>query len=167
MKNERNEDTTKMRDILSDYPVSSHQMLIYCRYDAFYIQTCSISLQEHLDGLPEPFGHWPRSLTQAVCSYSMTMRKCLAVGLAIFHLRPYSEQGRLSICKDHLALHGILKSAYATGIITRWRLGLSKYDFEVIHRPGVKHQAAETRLYLETNGLAQRAVDVNIQVLLI
>lgn len=45
-----------------------------------------------------------------------------------------------------------------------WRLRLSKYEFDVFHRPGVKHQGTGALLRLETDGLGESRVDDDILV---
>lgn len=55
--------------------------------------------------------------------------------------------------------------ADVTGKIPRWRLRLSKYEFDVVQQPGVKHQVAVAVLRLKTDSLVQSPVDDDITFL--
>lgn len=46
----------------------------------------------------------------------------------------------------------ILKLADATGRLTRWQLRLQEFDFDIVHRTGVKHQATEALSWLPIDG---------------
>lgn len=43
---------------------------------------------------------------------------------------------------DHQVLQWILDFKESIGKLARWRLRLRKFDFEIVHRPGLYHQAA-------------------------
>lgn len=58
-------------------------------------------------------------------------------------LRPYVEGLRFTIGTDHYALRWILKMADTTVKIARWRLRLQERQFDVWHRAGIKHEAAD------------------------
>lgn len=63
---------------------------------------------------------------------------------------PYLEGPRFTAKTDRYALKWILNLEEATGKLARRRLRLMKYDFEIIHRAGVNHQAADTLSTLDT-----------------
>lgn len=78
--------------------------------------------------------------------------------------RPYLEGTRLTVFNDYSALRWILNVADATGKLVRWALQLPKFQFDVVHRFGVKHQAGDALLRLETDGLEGSPVDDGIPV---
>lgn len=57
---------------------------------------------------------------------------------------------------DHNALLWILNIADATRKLARWRLKFLEYDFEILQRAGLKHQAATA-----LSGLRPAGVDKN------
>ena len=99
-----------------------------------------------------PIGYWSRSLTKAEKNYSATERECLAIVWSVLLLRPYLEGAPFVIRTDHDSLRWLLNIADVSGRLARWRLRLSEFDFEVVHRPGVKHQAADALSRMQTNG---------------
>lgn len=66
-------------------------------------------------------------------------------------LRPYSERARFTLRTDHHTLRWILNLADATIKFGRWRLGLVKFGFKIVHRAVVEHHAAHTLCRLPTN----------------
>ena len=47
------------------------------------------------------------------------------------------------IITDHSALTGLLKTPNPTGIIARWIVTLSEYNFEIKYRPGRVNESAD------------------------
>ncbi len=109
-------------------------------------------LQEQEDGNLLPVGHWSRTLSQAERNYSATERECLGVVWSILHLRPYLERTRFTVRTDHHALKWALFVSNAEGRLAKWRLRLAEFDFDVIYRPGIKHQVFDALSRIETTG---------------
>lgn len=65
-------------------------------------------------------------------------------------LRP-SLKGTQFKHRDHNALRCILNNANVSGKLVRWRLCLYEFEFNVVHRTGVKHQVANSLLRLWTH----------------
>lgn len=63
-------------------------------------------------------------------------------------LRTYLEDTRLTIQTDHDLLQWIMNLTDATGRLVRWRLRLSKFDCDPVHRAGAKHQNADALPHL-------------------
>ena len=135
--------------------------------DACDKQVGCVLLQEQPEVPARPIGYWSRSLNQAERAYDTTHRECLAVVWAVLLLRPYLEGTRYTIRTDHDALRWILNMADATGKLARWRLRLAEYEFDVVHRAGVKHQAADALSRLPTDGEDKAPLDDEIPVLVI
>ncbi len=109
-------------------------------------------LQEQEDGKFLPVGYWSRTLNQAERNYSATERECLGVVWSILHLRPYLERTRFTVRTDHHALKWALFLSNAEGRLSKWRLRLAEFDFDVVYRPGVKHQVPDALSRIETTG---------------
>ena len=118
--------------------------------DACAYQVGCVLLQEQEDQTVKPIGYWSRSLTDAERRYDTTQRECLAVVWAILLLRPYLEGTRFTIRTDHSALKWLLNLADSSGRLARWRLRLTEFEFDIVHRAGIKHQAADALSRLET-----------------
>lgn len=54
-----------------------------------------------------------------------------------------------------------------TGRIARWHLRLSEYDFDIIQRAGVKHQAAGALSRLQTTGKDDTPPEVDLPLIAI
>lgn len=81
-----------------------------------------------------------------------THRECLAAIWAVTLPRPYLEESRFIIKTNREVLRHILTIAKATGKLARWRLRLSEFEFDIVYRVGMKHQAADTLSCLKTGG---------------
>lgn len=91
-------------------------------------------------------------MTAAEKTYNETHPEYLTVVWAVLALRPYLNGHKFAICKDRDALKWIFNMANATGELARWRLHLSKFKFDVVHRSDIKNQAAEVLSQLEKGG---------------
>lgn len=58
-------------------------------------------------------------------------------------LRPNLDRARFKIGSDHDALHWGLNLGNVSAKLARWLLRLSKFEFDVVPRSGIKHQAAD------------------------
>lgn len=67
-------------------------------------------------------------------------------------LRTYLEGRCFTIRTDHDALRWILNMADATGKLARFCQRLQELEFDVVHREGIKHQAADALSRLGTKG---------------
>ena len=124
--------------------------------DACDTQVGSTLLQDQGGGDFHPVGYWSRALTKQEREYTTTEKECLAIVWSILLLRPYLEGQRFTVRTDHDSLKWVLNLADAKGRLARWRLRLSEFDFDVEHRAGVKHQAADALSRMETTGLDTR-----------
>lgn len=65
-------------------------------------------------------------------------------------LRQYLGGERLVIRTEHDDLRWILNKAYETVKLARWRFILTELSFDVLHRAGVKNQAEDALIRMET-----------------
>lgn len=98
---------------------------------------------------------------------STTHRESLAVLWAVLILCPSSERARFTMRMDHEALRWIVATAETTGKLSRWSLGLSEFDFDIMLRAGVKNQAADALLHLMISGEDKKILDDEVRVLTI
>ncbi len=85
-----------------------------------------------------------RMLTKTERKYCATRREMLGLVLAIKHFRPYLYGQQFLARTDHNSLRWLRNFREPEGQIARWMEALSEYDFEVVHRPGLKHQNADS-----------------------
>lgn len=64
-------------------------------------------------------------------------------------LLPYLAGTRFTIQVNQDGFKCILTMAHATGKLTQWRLRLSELALDVVHRSGMKHQAADALSHLD------------------
>lgn len=101
---------------------------------------CTLLQEQDEPGDWRPVGYWSYSLNDAERNYSATERECYAVVWAIRSLRPYIEGTKFTVRTDHDALRWLMTLSESSGRLTRWRLRLAQYDFEIQYRPGRVHQ---------------------------
>ena len=114
--------------------------------DASSYQLGAVLLQQQDDNESKNWstiGYWSRSLTKAEKNYSATERECLSVVWAMQTLRPYVDGQHFHVRTDHAALKWLLTIKDPTGRLARWGHRLSVFDYEIIHRPGRKHQVPD------------------------
>ena len=83
------------------------------------------------------------TLTKAEKNYSATERECLSIVWAIQTLRPYIDGQHFLVRSDHSALKWLLSLKDPAGRLALWCQRLSTYNYEIIHRPGRKHQVPD------------------------
>lgn len=96
----------------------------------------------------KPVGCWSLSLEPAKKNYSNSERECLDVVCALLTLRPYLQFETFVVYTDHHALKWLLKIIETSSSLTRWRLRLTEFDFEVSYKKGNEdhHEDALSRL---------------------
>ena len=72
-------------------------------------------------------------------AYCTTRRELLAVVMFVEHFRYYLWGRHFLIRTDHASLTWLVNFREPEGILARWLTILFTYDFEIMHRAGVKH----------------------------
>ena len=85
-----------------------------------------------------------RSLNKHERNYSSPQGEMLAAVWGVKSFRHYLRFTRFTLSTDHQALQWLVTTKELTGQVARWALALQEYDFTVVHRPGIKHQNADT-----------------------
>ena len=125
-------------------PVAGRPFMIDTDASAYQVGATLLQQQDEED--PKSWatiGYWSRSLVPAEKNYTATERECLSVVWAMQSLRPYIEGQRFLVRSDHAALKWLISLKDPTGRLARWCYRLSTFDYEIIHRPGRKHQVPD------------------------
>jgi RNase H-like domain found in reverse transcriptase len=125
-----------------------------------------LSFQEQVGGTRNPVGYWIGGLTSAERNFFTTEKECLAIVWAVLKLRPYLEGKHFVIRTDHNSLRWVLDSADAQGRLSRWRLPLLEFDFEVQYTPDKEHHGADTLSYIRPSDplLAEPTTAVDMEI---
>jgi len=90
-----------------------------------------------------PIGFYSKTMDRAEHNYDTTNREGLAVVRSIVHYRHYLEYQRFTLITDHQALSTLMDFKNPTGRLSRWIMFLQQFNFEIKHRPGRLHGAAD------------------------
>lgn len=91
------------------------------------------------DGVEHPISYASKSLNKAEQLYAPTEGELRAVMWAIRHFRGYLHGHQFIFQTDHKALTYLLTSKNLSTKLLRYALELQEYDFEIRHKPGIKH----------------------------
>lgn len=83
-----------------------------------------------------PIEYFSKSLNRAQRNYSTTHKELLAIILAIQQFQHYIWGKRFVLYTDHQALTFLFNQCKPGSRLLRWKLELSEYDFEIVHRKG-------------------------------
>ncbi len=84
-----------------------------------------------------------RSNNAAESRYGLYEGECVAAVWAIAHFRCYLFGNPFTLVTDHQPLRWLMESDKPTGKLARWALILQEFDFQVVHRPGIKNLDAD------------------------
>jgi hypothetical protein len=133
---------TRLKAALVEAPVLTHpdwNLPFILQTDASDVAIAAVLAQRQGDQ-EKVVAFASKTLQPAERNYSATERECLAVVHWIEFFRCYLEGKAFKVVTDHAALQWLRTNDSPNGKLQRWRLKLQGYDFEVIHRPGSKHQ---------------------------
>jgi RNase H-like domain found in reverse transcriptase/Reverse transcriptase (RNA-dependent DNA polymerase)/Integrase zinc binding domain/PHD-finger/Integrase core domain len=85
-----------------------------------------------------------RSLNKHERNYSSFEGELLAVVWSVKSLRHYLHGHHFTVITDHQPLKWLMDNESLVGKHARWALSMQDFDFSVVHRPGAKHQNADT-----------------------
>ena len=99
--------------------------------------------QKDEDGQEYMCGCVSRSLNKHEKNYPSYKGELLALAWAVRSFRTYIHGTHFKLITDHQPLMWLMNATDLTGQYARWQMLLQEYDFEIIHRPGIKHQNAD------------------------
>jgi hypothetical protein len=134
-----------LKNCLISYPILRHPDFnrpFYLYTDASGTALGAVLQQFDEDNKEYVVAYASRGLTTAEKNYFTTEQECLAIVWAIEKFHHYLGYKRFYLVTDHAALKW-LQSAAVKGRLLRWVLKLQPYIYEVIHKPGKKHNNAD------------------------
>lgn len=113
------------------------------------------------DGKEHVVAYGSRTLSKAERHYSTTRKELLAVIFATKLYKCYLLGAKFLLRTDHSSLRWLWRSRELYGQCARWVEHLAAYDFDLTHRPGVKHTNADalSRLEPEEEGFPYAVLD--------
>ena len=98
-----------------------------------------------------------RLLAKAERNYCATRKELLAVVTFILYFRPYLLGHRFQLRTDHSSLQWLYRTKEPEGQVARWLEKMQQFEFEIIHRKGMRHTNADalSRLPFTQCGLAK------------
>lgn len=110
---------------------TSHYTL---KTDAYDTQLGCVLLQQQPDRPEKPIDYWPRIRTDTENELVTTHKEWLVVIWAVLLLWPSLEGNWLTLRTNHEAPIWVLTRSNAWGKLARWRLRLSEFKFDIVHR---------------------------------
>ena len=89
-------------------------------------------------GEDKPVAYASRTLNEAECNYSTSEKELLAIVWSCKHFRQYLLGKRFTVVTDHKPLQWICNIKDPGSRLTRWRLLLAEYEFEIVYKSGAK-----------------------------
>lgn len=99
--------------------------------------------QKDNDGNDLPIAYASRTLLDAETRYSTTERELLAIVWGVEHFNIYLYGRKFTIFSDHKPLRWLMNVKDPKSRLIRWKLRLSKYDFEIQHIKGKSNFVAD------------------------
>jgi len=100
-------------------------------------------LSQIQDGEERDIAYAGRMLDKREANYCVTRKELLAIVYAFKHFRQYLLGRQFKVRTDHALLTWLRKTPEPIGQQARWLEIMEEFEFEVIHRPGVKHTNAD------------------------
>lgn len=145
----------KCKELLTHAP-----LLQYPDYDKTFILTTDASnvalgavLSQGQIGSDKPIAYASRTLSDTESRYSTIERELLAIVWAVKHFRPYLYGRKFYIYTDHRPLTWLQSLKDPSSKLTRWRLRLQDYDFDLIHKNGKQNTNADALSRIKINAL--------------
>lgn len=110
-------------------------------------------------GNDKPVAYASRTLNDAETKYSAIEKELLAVIWAVKYFRPYLYGTKFQIYTDHRPLAWLYSLKEPNSKLTRWRLRLQEYDFEIIYKKGSQNTIADALSRIKINTYTKRSPD--------
>lgn len=141
------------KEILSNDPI-----LKYPDFEKPFILTTDASnvalgaiLSQGTPGKDLPIAYASRTLNESEQRYSTIEKELLAIVWATKYFRPYLYGQKFTIVTDHRPLIWLNSLKEPNSKLTRWRLKLEEYNYNVIYKKGVKNSNADALSRIQIN----------------
>ena len=133
--------------------LTSRQVLAYPDFGSsnpFIVDTdysgagIGVVLSQIQDGQERAIAYGAKRLNDAQRDYSSYKGEMFAAVFGVEHFRYYLLGNRFLLRTDNNALTWLRNQQQPRGVLLRWLRILSTYDFNIVHRPGKKHQNADS-----------------------
>ena len=135
----------RLKTLLTTAPI-----LTLPKDDMTYVLDCDASdigigavLSQKVNGEEKVIAYGSRLLSAAEQRYCVTRRELLAVVYFTKYYRQYLLGRRFVLRTDHAALRWLQRTPEPIGQQGRWLERLAEFDFEIVHRPGLRHGNAD------------------------
>lgn len=90
-----------------------------------------------------PVAYASHSLNQVESHYTTSEKELLAIVWATKYFRPYLYGRRFKVVSDHKPLVWIMNVKDPGSRLMRWQIQLAEYDYDIVHKSGVKNTNAD------------------------
>lgn len=135
----------ELKSILTTEP-----LLQYPDFNRTFNLTCDASnyaigcvLSQGPIGTDPPIAYASRTLNRAERNYNTTEKELCAIVWGVNQFRPYLLGQKFNIVTDHRALSWLFNIKDPGSRLTRWRLKLAEYEYEIHFKPGANNTNAD------------------------
>lgn len=104
-------------------------------------------------GSDRPVAYASRTLSDTEIKYSTIEKELLAIIWATKHFRPYLYGNKFTIYTDHRPLAWLYSLKEPNSKLTRWRLRLEEFDFEIKYKKGTQNTNADALPRIRINAI--------------
>lgn len=108
-----------------------------------------------------PIEYFSKAFSDTQKNYVTTDKELMAIILAIERFQHYIWGKPFVLHTDHQALTYLFNQTKVGSRLLRWKLALSEYDFEIIHRKGSHNVVSDCLSRIETNPIVKLSDIVN------
>ncbi|KAG7297303.1 hypothetical protein JYU34_019262 [Plutella xylostella] len=148
----------KCKELLTNAPLLQYpdpEKTFILTTDASQIALGAV-LSQGAVGSDLPVAYASRTLTETESRYSTIERELLAIVWAIKHFRPYLYGKKFIIYTDHRPLAWLHSLKEPSSKLTRWRLNLLDYDFDIVYKKGKQNSNADALSRIKVNALSDK-----------
>lgn len=140
---------------LLQYPDFNQKFNLICDASNYAIG-CILS-QGPLGNYP-PIAYASRTLNKAEQNYNTTEKELCAIVWGVKQFRPYLLGQKFNVITDHRALTWLFNINDPGSRLTRWRLKLYEYEYDIYYKPGINNTNADalSRIHVTSRAQAEK-----------
>lgn len=130
--------------------LTTEPLLQYPDFTRTFNLTCDASnyaigcvLSQGPIGADPPIAYASRTLNRAESNYNTTEKELCAIVWGVKQFRPYLFGQKFNVVTDHQALNWLFNIKDPGSRLTRWRLKLAEYEYEIHFKPGASNTNAD------------------------